>query len=727
MEKMIVETLKRHKTPMTAIELIEGMSESAEEISGALVRMTRDGRLVYTKKGKYALPESLGLIPARAFVLRSGATIARPLDGSEELKLSRTSDLRAMHGDLIQVRREKNRHMFIDKYELVAVSERAYQTVTAVLQMEERKIEHPPVIVRRGRSKKIRRREPEIVRVLAAEPLDRHVVCHIDVEGDLKGAQVGDAVVLKIIDWPRHKTPMRCEVQEVLGDGWDVRVQLKALVEGYRLRREFLEEAVSQAEALPGEVYEEDGEGRLDARDVTLFTIDGEDAKDFDDAVSLDRLEDGAWLLGVHIADVSHYVREHSPIDREARERGTSVYLPGMVLPMLPEALSNHLCSLMPEVDRLAMSLWMTVQGGEVIDVRLQKSVIHSSARLTYAQVNRLFAGEESGIPECLHETLRNMLDLSHTIRRKRELRGSIDFEFPEAQFALDEKGVPTDVFARVRGEAEKLIEDFMLLANECVAKMLRERRLPGLYRIHETPDPDKLHALEIYLNNLNRPTHLGVDPQPVVIREMLEATSDLPESDAIRQMTLRSLKRACYSENPEGHYALALRDYCHFTSPIRRYPDLIVHRQLSLMLSGHIDDARARQKQMPELAAQCSGAEFTAAACERDADDLMKAHYMKKFIGEEFEGTVSGVFSWGFYVALPNTVEGAVHVRTIDDYFEFDEEHQTITVHPGHRVVRLGTKLRVKLEGVNVMAGDIDFSVVWGEIPKKKRVRREE
>ncbi len=722
MERKIEQLLRNHEKPMTAIDLIGAMNESAEEISAALMRMTGDGRLVYTKKGKYALPDTVGLIPARAFILRSGVPIAKPLDGSEDIRISRHGDLRAMHGDLIYVRREKQKRGFSDRCELVSVAERAHPTFTAVLRMAERKIEQEPLVIRRGRHTKIRYREPEIVRVLSAEPFDMRILCKIDVEGDLMGAKIGDAVVLKVIDWPRHKVPMRAQVQEVLGAGWDIRVQLKALLESHDLSGEFPDDALKQASALPDAVTEEDKEGRFDARDLALFTIDGADAKDFDDAVSLEKTDDGAWRLGVHIADVSHYVKERSAIDREALRRGTSVYLPGMVLPMLPEALSNNLCSLMPDVDRLALSLFMTVRGGELEQVRLERSVIHSRARLTYEEVNKLFAGEACSVPEQLHGTLEDMLALSRILREKRHARGSIDFDLAEPQFTLDESGMPLDVCARVRGEAEKLIEDFMLLANETVAKMARERRLPCLYRVHESPDPERLHSLELFLNNMNRPHRLGLDPQPIVIQQLLEETADTPEADVIKHMTLRSLKRACYGENPDGHYGLAAKDYCHFTSPIRRYPDLIVHRQLTAMLTGHIDDARMKQKDMPELAAQCSKCEFDAAAAERDADDLIRAHYMKNHVGEEFEGVVSGVTGWGFYVTLPNTVEGLVHIRTLDDYYDFDEDHQVLRAENSRRTVRLGDKVRVRLEAVNVMACEIDFAVIWEKNPVRKK-----
>ncbi len=722
MEHKIESILKKNRKAMTAIELVESLDETAEDISAALVRMTRDGRLILTRKGRYALPESTGLIPARAFVLRSGVPIAKPLDGSEEMRISRHSDLRALNGDLILVRRERRaRNGEGGRCDLAAVTERVHPTLTAVLCMEERKIIQEPVLVRRGRRKKLVYPEPIVRRVLSARPFDLRIFCNIDVEGDLMGASVGDAVLLRVLDWPRHKVPMRVQVEKVLGSGWDIRTQLKALAETHHLAQEFSPKALEQAQHLPDRVTEADMAGRTDARDTVLFTIDGADAKDFDDAVSLEKTEEG-WRLGVHIADVSHYVTRGCPIDRDARERGTSVYLPGMVLPMLPEALSNGLCSLMPDADRLALSLWMTLRGNELTDVHLERTVIHSAARLTYEEVNRLFEGGENEIPPRLRETLLDMRSVSKTLRQARHARGSIDFDLAEPQFTLDERGMPLDVCARVRGDAEKMIEDFMLLANETVAKMGRNRQLGLLYRIHETPDPDRLHTLEIFLNNLNHPYPLGDAPRPAVLQALLEETEHLPESDVIKQMALRSLKRACYSEKPLGHYGLAADDYCHFTSPIRRYPDLTVHRALCAMLAGDMEKAHGTEKALSELASQCSQCEFDATAAERDADDLLRAHYMKAHEGEEFDGMVSGVTGWGFYVVLPNTVEGLVHVRSLDEYFEFDEARQILIGERSRRIVRLGDRVHVRLESVDIMSSEINFSVLW---PRKRQDRR--
>ncbi len=401
-----------------------------------------------------------------------------------------------------------------------------------------------PMILRRGRRKKIVRQAPEAVEYLAAQPCDLRVACGIEVTGETHGARVGDTVVLRVVEWPRRHTPLKAEIVRVLGNGLDIGVQMDALIETHGLPREFPEEALSEAAGLPDRVTAADVEGRFDARDIPLFTIDGDDAKDFDDAVSLEKTERG-WRLGVHIADVSHYVEKGGPIDREALRRGTSVYLPGRTLPMLPEKLCNDLCSLMPDVDRLAMSLFLELENGRAVDCRLENSVIHSRARLTYGEVNKLFAGEENDVPEALRPILFNMDEQARLLRKHRQERGSIDFDLPEPELTLDESGYPVDVQARVRGEAERLIEDFMLAANEAVAEMAKSCHLPFLYRVHEKPDPDRLAALELFLANMNHPTRLGKEPHPRQLQALLAETADLPEAAVIKHQLLRSLKRA--------------------------------------------------------------------------------------------------------------------------------------------------------------------------------------
>ena len=705
----IAELLKKENKALSLIDIVDKSGLEPEEVMRQLQQAQAEGLVFLSKKkNKYAWSEVLDLALSRVFMLRSGVPIARPLSGAPEMRINRAGDMRAMHGDLVLVYPDpKVRPGETPKCYLAAIIERAHDRFVGILAEEEVREQPPARFVRRGHKRRRVLPKPVFHTVLTARPYDVHMVCRIDVVDSLPGAKPGDAVELEIVDYPRHGVPLKARVIRVLGNGGSAQVQLRALLEGHGIREDFPEDALAEAGTLPDSVREEDLAGRFDARGLSAFTIDGEDAKDFDDAVSLEKTEDGAWELGVHIADVSYYVRRGGAIDREALARGTSVYLPGLTVPMLPEALCNGLCSLRPDVDRLTLSIFLRLQDGQVVSHRLTPAVIHSRARLTYTQVNRLFAGQENQVPEALRQTLLDMLSLSKALRHAREERGAIDFELSEPQFVLDASGEPIDVRPRQRGDAERLIEDFMLAANEQVARIARERDIPFLYRVHEDPDPDRLHTLEVFLANLGHPTYLGGKVPPAALRKLLLDTAGLPESEIIRHVMLRSLKKACYSESPQGHYGLAAPDYCHFTSPIRRYPDLTVHRMLRRMLAGDPSLA-AQKKNMRELAMQCSHTEQEAVAVERDADDLMRARFMQGREGQVFEGVVSSVTDWGYYVALPNTVEGLVHVRELPGYYQFNKERQALIREDGRHVVRLGDPVTVRLLSVETRAGEI-------------------
>ena len=406
-------------------------------------------------------------------------------------------------------------------------------------------------------------------------------------------------------------------------------------------------------------------------------------------------------------------MRFGSAIDREAYSRGTSLYLPGYTVPMLPEILSNDLCSLMPDQDRLAMSLFVDISdSGRVLDHFLTRSVIRSCARLTYAGVNRFFDGELDAVPAHVQEPLCKMRCLFEILLKKRRERGTVDFELPEAQFILNEKYEPDEIECPKRGISERLIEEFMLLANRTVATLAKDTMLPFVYRIHEKPDSERIHALELFLSGAGVPTHLGDHPHPGMLQKVLDANSESASIDVIRKYMLRALKKARYSEKPIGHYALALDDYCHFTSPIRRYPDLMVHRMLKYLLDGDFSANDNWEARMPAIANECSLREQASVKAERDADDMMKAAWMKKHLGRKFTGMISGVTAWGCYVTLENTVEGLVHVSDMDDYYVFDRERQQLVGSQYGDVLMMGMQVRVRAISADVLRGEINFEM---------------
>ena len=440
-------------------------------------------------------------------------------------------------------------------------------------------------------------------------------------------------------------------------------------------------------------------------------------------AVSLEQLENGLWRLGVHIADVGYYVPQGSALDREAYLRGTSVYFPGRVLPMLPEQLSNGVCSLRPDEDKFTMSALMDIdEAGSVVHTSLLRTITRSNARLVYDDVNRLFDGDAAQRERMagLEDTLLAMRELARRIRQRRQAQGAIDFDTDEPKFILDEAGEPVEIAKRARGEAELMIEDFMLTANEAVARFAKARGVPLLYRVHEKPDPEKLDTLKDFLDGIGVDTRgLRHNAQPGDIRAVLERTRETPEFSVVSTLALRSMQKARYDVSPLGHYGLAMADYCHFTSPIRRYPDLVVSRALTAVLTG--GRAPLHGDALAEAAMRSSDCERAAVEAERLADKLMMARFMHGHVGELFDGIVSGVSEWGLYVALSNGAEGFLHVRTMDDWFDFDERRMTLRGERTGCVFSLGQPLCVRVESVELEASSIDLALAEPLNPKKK------
>lgn len=535
-----------------------------------------------------------------------------------------------------------------------------------------------------------------------------------------KGAVRGHKVVVQITDYGNKNQKPEGRITEILGHINDPGTDVISIVKAYDLPVEFPDMVMRQAERTPEEPDAKDYAGRKDLRDWMTVTIDGDDAKDLDDAITLRKTEDG-YELGVHIADVSEYVTEHSPLDEEALTRGTSVYLVDRVIPMLPHRLSNGICSLNQGTDRLALSCIMQInEKGNVVHHEITESVIRVDRRMSYANVNKILEQNDEAVKQEYAEFLPmfyQMKELADILRKKRDKRGSIDFDFPETQIILDEKGFPVDIRPYERLTANKIIEDFMLLANETVAEDYFWQELPFVYRTHESPDPDRIRKLGILVSNFGY--CLKANPEnihPKEFQKLLERIADSPEEAMISRLTLRSMKQAKYSTICYGHFGLATHYYCHFTSPIRRYPDLQIHRIIKENLHGKLSDKRIThyEKILPEVSESCSKLERRADEVEREVEKMKKVQYMSRRIGECYEGVISGVNAWGMYVELPNTVEGLVHVTNmVDDYYYYDEEKYAMIGKDTGKEYTLGEKVWVMVKAADRISKTIDFILV--------------
>ena len=535
-----------------------------------------------------------------------------------------------------------------------------------------------------------------------------------------KGAVSGHKVVVEITDYGKEGRKPEGKVVEIIGHINDPGTDIMSIVKAYDLPVEFSEKIMHQVENVSNEVSTADMAGRMDFRDWQTVTIDGEDAKDLDDAITLTKEGDN-YKLGVHIADVSNYVQEHSALDVEALSRGTSVYLVDRVIPMLPHKLSNGICSLNAGENRLTLSCVMTIDTkGNVIDHTIAESVIKVDRRMSYTSVKKILEDhDENEIREYeeLVPMFELMQELAAILRKKRMKRGSIDFDFPETKIVLDDKGKPVEIKPYERNVATKIIEDFMLIANETVAQDYFWQELPFVYRTHDNPDTEKIKKLSTFINNFGYSIHIGQDEvHPKELQKLLQKIDGTPEEALISRLTLRSMKQAKYTTMSTGHFGLATPYYCHFTSPIRRYPDLQIHRIIKDNLRGRMNAKKIEHydKILPEVAKHSSEMERRADEAERETDKLKKVEYMSERIGEVFEGVISGVTEWGFYVELPNTVEGLVHVTTlVDDYFHYNESTYELVGEVTNIRYKLGQRVHVMVTGTDKILRTIDFRVV--------------
>ena len=553
-------------------------------------------------------------------------------------------------------------------------------------------------------------------------------------QGKDKGAMTGHKVVVELTSYGDDNSKPEGKVVEIIGHVSDPGVDIMSIVMGYDLPTEFSEKILNQAERVGKDVTDADMAGRADLRDWQMVTIDGDDAKDLDDAVSL-TMENGLYKLGVHIADVTNYVQEKSAIDREALKRGTSVYLADRVIPMLPHKLCNGICSLNAGEKRLALSCIMYINNkGEVIDHEIKESVVNIDKRMSYKGVQKIIDENKEGFQDEKTESEANvelvpmilkMAELSEILIKMRTKRGAINFDFPESKIILSEDGKPIDIVESDRNEATRLIESFMLAANETVAEDYYWREIPFLYRVHEQPDEEKIQNLSRFINNFGYNIHVSNgDIRSKEVQKVLEKVEGKPEEPLVAKLTLRTMKQAKYSPENDGHFGLAAKYYTHFTSPIRRYPDLQIHRIIKEDLRGKLSKTRQEHydKILKEVAIDSSTLERRAEEAERETIKLKKAQFMLDKIGNKFEGIISGVTKYGIYVELPNTVEGFVHVMYMyDDHYDFVEDAYALIGENTGKMYKLGQKVNIKVTGVDVRNRTIDFQIAYSEEEMKE------
>lgn len=541
----------------------------------------------------------------------------------------------------------------------------------------------------------------------------------------------GTKAVVKVVE---YTAPLKVKIIDILGQENEPGVDVSAILAENEVRQEFGKKIRRELADIPERVHKKELKGRKDLRDLTTVTIDGESTKDFDDAISVEKLANGGWKLYVHIADVSHYVEEGEAIDEEAFKRGTSIYVADRVVPMLPFQLSNGICSLNPQVDRLTLTCEMEFNAqGMLVDYDIYDSVIYSDGRCTYNKVND-YLKDPALVPEYekFGQMLRDFSDLAKKLKEQTVKRGHIEFETKEPKFILDENGTPIDVVVRDRGWSEQMIEEAMIMANVAVAHELHSKQLPGMFRVHEIPDPEKLESLTGMAKVLHVPCHINPDEcEPKDIAAFLDSIENPQDKEILSQVAVRSMQKARYSEKNLGHYGLALDEYCHFTSPIRRYPDLLIHRMLRRHVLEKKNDEKSLlkdEKRMEKSALHLSEKEKDAVTIERAVDDLEAAKFMENKVDQEFDGTVTGVTSFGFFVELDNTIEGLIPLRYMeDDFYKYDPQTMTLTGENTGKVFALGMPVHIKVRDVNIPKRQITFDYLGKAIGSGQEAEAEE
>jgi ribonuclease R len=711
-EKLLDYMKEEAYKPLTVSELEEAMeiedSSQFKDFVKTLVYMEEKGLVVRTRSNRYGLPEKMSLVRGRVSAHAKGYAFVVPEEpGYDDIFIPPGETNNALNGDIVLAKVTKESSGARREGTIVRILERGVKQVVGTY--------------------------TESANFGFVIPDDKKFNGDIFIPKHAsKGAVEGHKVVVNITVYPEGRMSAEGEVVQILGHRNDPGVDILSIIYKHGLPIEFPEDVMEQAQKVPDKISEEDIKGRRDLRNEVYVTIDGADAKDLDDAVSVTRLDNGNFKLGVSIADVSYYVTENSPIDKEAYERGTSVYLVDRVIPMIPHRLSNGICSLNPKVDRLTLTCEMEInERGVVVSHEIFESVIKTTERMTYFDVNKILVDQDEELREKYHDLVpmfEDMEELAAILRKKRMKRGAIDFDFKEAKVLVDDDGHPTDVVIRERSVAERLIEEFMLAANETVAEHFHWLELPFIYRIHEDPKEDKLQRFFEFITNFGLIVRGKANTvHPRALQEIIEEVQGKPEEMVVNTVMLRSMQQAKYYPENLGHFGLATDYYTHFTSPIRRYPDLIVHRLIrTYIIKGEMDPQTQEKWSalLPEIAQHTSKMERRAVDAERETDELKKTEYMEDKIGEEFDGIISSVTNFGIFVELPNTIEGLVHVSYLtDDYYHYDERQYAMIGERTGNVFRIGDEITVRVISVNKEERSIDFEIV-GMKERRKRDR---
>lgn len=688
--------------PMNIQELARVFSinkRDMKEFQKLLDGMESDGQIIKNRAEYYGIPERMGMLAGTFQGHQRGFGFVIADEERPDIFIPANNVNGAMHNDrvLVKILREQDRGRKCEG-EIVKVIERRNTKLVGIYED----------------SKNFGFVVPDNQKVAQDIFISKN---------DRNGAKSGQIVVVEITRWPEQRRNPEGKIIEILGNKGDRGIDILTIIRKHNLPEEFPPEVEGFAAKIPETISESEISRRRDLRNIKMVTIDGEDAKDLDDAVSVEKLSNGNYKLGVHIADVSHYVRENNPLDKEAFKRGTSVYLIDRVIPMLPKKLSNGVCSLNPKVDRLALSCFMEIDNnGRVVDHEVFESVIKTKERMTYTDVTKILRDHDEELIkryDYLYEDFKYMEELYKILNKKRMARGAIDFEFEECKIILNENGKPIDVKPYERAVSNRIIEEFMLICNETIAEHFFWMKAPFVYRIHEDPDEEKLMHFTEFIHNLGYFMRWNNDVHPRMLQEILEKVKGQKEENVVSTLLLRSMMKAKYSPECVGHFGLAAKYYCHFTSPIRRYPDLVIHRIIKELINGGLVESREKKlrKFVEEASKQSSDTERMAVEAEREVDDLKKAEYMSERIGEEFEGIISSVTNFGMFVELPNTIEGLVHISALaDDYYNFDEKHMALIGERTKNMYRLGDSVKVICSKVDIGAHEVYFDIIKEE-----------